>query len=405
MNRRELLKTAGIAGLAAQLPNRGSAASAESAIGSPAVYAPTTDGATVIWPVPGPSLGWVEYGLKGQEGTGLIERGDGFGFIAHGNQVLRVRLRGLKPGATYWYRTHTQALEKPESSAIGREVAAGPVYELTLADPSARETQFAIWNDTHDHPDTLARLGELTRSEPTDFLLWNGDVSNNINTEAMIPGLYLQPRGGVDLAKGPAILFNRGNHDVRGAAAHCLPGYVDYPGGKPYYSFRAGPIGAIVLDTGEDKPDDHPSFLGLVNFAALIAEQARWLDDEIEKPHLKDAPYRVVFSHIPLRWRDESPQDYAGKGFDRYSRRGRDAWQPALVRWGAQMIVSGHTHQPHHMEATSEFPYEQLIGGGPILESNARLIRVHANESALTFRMLQARDGAEVFTRTLRPLE
>lgn len=404
MNRRELLKAAGIAGLASQVSVRASAVAPDENGESPAAFAPTADGATVIWPVAGPSLGWVEYGLKGQEGTGLLERGDRFGFIPHGNQVLRVRLRGLQPGATYWYRTHTQTLEKPDSSALGREVRAGQVYELTVPNPSAAETRFAIWNDTHDHPDTLARLGELTRSEPADFLLWNGDVSNNINTEAMIPGLYLRPRGGVDLAKGPAILFNRGNHDVRGAAAHCLPGYVDYPEGRPYYSFRSGPVGGILLDTGEDKPDDHPSFLGLVDFASLIAEQARWLEQEIEKPHLKDAPYRVVFCHIPLRWRDESPQDYSKSGFDRYSRRGRDAWQPAIVRWGAQIVVSGHTHQPYHMPATSDFPYEQLIGGGPKLDTNARLIRVHADERSLTFRTIDAKDGREVHNREFRPL-
>lgn len=410
MNRRELLRQTGLAGLGVGLLGarvevaRGRDSAVEASRQAPAVFAPRPDGVTVVWPVAGPSLGWLEYGEAGDTSNPRLQRGDGFGTIPHGERVLRVRLNGLKPGGRYWFRTQTQPLEKPEGSAIGREVIAGEAYEFRLPNPTASVTRFDVWNDTHDHPETLAKLAGMTQPEGVDFLLWNGDISNNIHTESMIPGLYLNPRGGVDLAKGPAIYFNRGNHDVRGAAANRLPGYVDYPDGRPYYSFRSGPLGAVVLDTGEDKPDDHPSFLGLVDFAALIQEQAEWLAEEIEKPHLKDAPYKVVFCHIPLRWRDETPPDYARGGFDHVSLRGRAAWHGAIARWGAQIIISGHTHQQFHLPATSEFPYEQITGGGPKLGGNARLIRAQADERGLVIRMLDPQDGRETFSRALRPL-
>ncbi|WP_435020288.1 metallophosphoesterase [Tundrisphaera sp. TA3] len=407
MNRRRLLQNAGLVGLGPAMAPSLLAAADPAPVGeAPAVYAPTETGATVIWPVAVPSLGWVEYGEVGveAEGKGRIERGDGFGSIPHGDHAIRVRLRDLRPGGKYWYRTHTRPIPGTPRPPEGFGVRVGKTYRLGLLDPGAKSTRFAIWNDTHDHPETLAKLGEMTRAEPWDFLFWNGDVSNNINTESMIPGLYLQPRGGLDLAQGPAILFNRGNHDVRGLAANRLPGYVDYPHGRPYYSFRSGPVGAVVLDTGEDKPDDHPSFLGMVDFANLIREQARWLAEEIEKPHLKDAPYRVAFCHIPLRWKDESTPNYALTGFDHFSLRGRQAWHDALVRWGAQIIVSGHTHSSHHMPATAEFPYQQLIGGGPKLDTNARLIRVEADDRALNFRVVALKDGRETLTASLKPL-
>ncbi len=410
MNRRDLFKQSGLAGLGVGLlgaplnVSRAQAPAAESTNPAPAVFAPRPDGVTVIWPVAGPSLGWLEYGEAGDTANPQLHRGDGFGTIPHGDRVLRVRLSGLKPGGKYWFRTQTQALEKPEGSAIGREVRAGARYEFRLPNPSASLTRFDVWNDTHDHPETLARLAAMTQPEGVDFLLWNGDISNNVNSESMIPGLYLQPRGDVDLAKGPTIFFNRGNHDVRGAAANRLPGYVDYPEGRPYYSFRSGPLGAVVLDTGEDKPDDHPSFLGLVDFAALIRRQADWLAEEIEKPHLKDAPYRVVFCHIPLRWHDETPPDYARGGFDHVSLRGRAAWNEAITRWGAQIVISGHTHRQFHLPATTAFPYEQITGGGPKLGQNARLIRAQADERGLNLRMIDPQNGQETFNRTLPPL-
>lgn len=419
MNRRNFLKNAGLAGLGAGLAGPLFAAEKPSpapagsrAPGAPAVYAPTPDGATVIWPVSGNSIGWVEYGEAGSPAPGLTAKSDGYGFVANGDRVLRVRLRGLVSGKSYWYRTHTRPVRVPAKTPPERSVVTGETHTLRILNPDAAETAFCVWNDTHDVPDTLAGLAGLTRAEPADFLFWNGDVSNNINRESDIAGLYLRPRGGADLAKGPPILFVRGNHDVRGAEANRLPGYIDYPGGKPYYSFRSGPVAAIVLDTGEDKPDDHPSFLGLVDFAALIREQAAWLAREIEKPHLRDAPYKIVFCHIPLRWKEEEIiTDYRRPGrdvYDHWSRRGREAWHDSLVKWGARVVVSGHTHERHFMPASPEFPYAQLVGGGPGRDAGGEsdlplLIRAKADAGALTFRMINARTGAEVFTTSFAP--
>ena len=407
MQRRDFLRHAGLAGLGAAVttPLRAAETPAAVPVGdSPAVYAPTADGATVVLPVADFEAGWVEYGEAGTEGApGTLVKGDGFGNIPHGDKVLRIRLTGLKPGTDYWYRVHTRAAIAKAVDPKTVPVKTGEVYRFRTLAPEADGTRFCIWNDTHDHPPALARLADMARAEPVDFLFWNGDVSNNVNREALFAGLYLQPRG-VNLAKGPAILFTRGNHDVRGAQAYKLPGYIAYPENRPYYSFRTGPVGVIVLDTGEDKPDDHPSFLGRVDFAALIREQAAWLAREIGKPHLKDAPYRVVLCHIPLRWTQETIPDYANGGYDHWSKRGRDAWHASLVKWGAQLVISGHTHRHAHLPATGDFPYDQLVGGGPELERNTTLIRVAADKSALTVRLIAAKSGEVILAREYKPV-
>lgn len=415
MNRRHFITQLGATGIATTIasPSQGAEAAAKADApvlrDAPAVYAPTPDGATVIWPVTGHSAGWVEYGEQGSPAPGRMARADGFGFVPHDPRVLRVRLTGLKPGASYWFKTHTRPVPAKALPASALQATVSRTYALRVPDPAAAETRFCIWNDTHDRGPTLAKLGELTRAEPADFLFWNGDVSNNINDEAILAGLYVQPRGDVNLADGPPILMSRGNHDVRGTLANRVSAYVDFPGGRPYYSFRSGPVAAIVLDTGEDKPDHHPSFLGLVNCEELIREQTRWLAAEIEKPHLKSAPYRLVFCHIPLRWKDEFVPTYdaAGSSFDHWSGRGRAAWHDALVRWGAQLVISGHTHDWHHMKATREFPYEQLVGGGPAFDETrgqAILIKARADAQALTFRLVNAFANREVFRTSLGPL-
>lgn len=404
MKRREFIAGMGATGLAVAAGARAAVAAPRPvAADSPAVYAPGPDGATVVWPVTEFSAGWVEYGEAGSTGPAERARGDGYGFVTRDDKVLRVRLTGLKPGGRYWFRTHTRPLRAP-----GAETVESRKYDLRTLDPAAVSTCFCIWNDTHDRAPTLARLAEMTREAEADFLFWNGDVSNNINDEAVIAGLYVQPGGGVNLAGGPPVLFSRGNHDVRGAQAHLVSRYVDFPGRRPFYSFRSGPVAGIVLDTGEDKPDDHPSFNGMVDCAALIREQTAWLEREIALPHIRTAPYRLVFCHIPLRWKNEFRPTYdaAGASYDHWSARGRDAWHDLLVRWGAQMVISGHTHEWHHMKATPDLPYEQLVGGGPALDDakgQAVLIHAHATREALAFRLVSAAARRNLFETALAP--
>lgn len=265
-----------------------------------------------------------------------------------------------------------------------------PIYRSKTLSGEAPETHFSVWNDTHDHAETIQKLHSVRRTED-DFLFWNGDLTNNVSRREQLPGLFVSPRG-VDLAEGLPILLSRGNHDVRGLWANKMIDYVGFLSGRPLYSFRTGPVAVIVLDTGEDKPDSHRSFHGVAAFEPLIQEQAKWLETATQEPEIHDAPYRLVFCHIPLRWVDESPINYAKGGFDKYSRRGREAWADALKRWRAQIVISGHTHKPTWLPPTAEFPFGQLIGGGPKVE-RATVIRGDADTKKLTLRIESLKDG------------
>lgn len=320
------------------------------------IMAPRDDGFEAVWAVSRLSRGRIEWEAPGGE-RGMAAA-DEFGFVPQGENVLRVRLSGLKPGTPYRVRSHTIA-------ADDQETVTSEWKTIRTLDASAAQTRFVMWNDTHINNETIRALHAATPG--ADFLLWNGDTCNDwIKDDLLVPTL-LHP-GGCDITEGRPLFLTWGNHDVRGAHAFKMPGLIATPTGRPFYAFRSGPVAIICLHTGEDKPDDHPSFQGRVAFDALRAEQARWLAETIRRPELRDAPYRLVFCHIPLRWRDESPQDYAATGFDRHSGRSRAAWHNALVEWKTQVILSGHTHQPHWMPPTTEFPYGQLIGGGPQMD-------------------------------------
>jgi len=335
----------------------------------PVVMAPRTDGVEIVWGVSRHARGWVE--LKSGDETRRMG-GTGFGFSTQGDKALRVRLEGLAAGTKWAYRTVTEAMGEP----VGREE--GAWREFRTLDAAAAETRFAVWNDTHVNNATITQLHAKTPVE-VDFLLWNGDICNDWHKDETLVPTLLRPAGTDFTAQRP-LAFVWGNHDLRGAYGYRLPDYVAAPDGRSYFAFRSGPVACVCLNTGEDKADDHPSFKGRVACEPLRQVQAAWLREHVLKtPELRDAPYRVVFCHIPLRWIDENE---AGRTYDSFSARSRALWHDAIVQWGAQVVISGHMHAHAWMDASKDFPYAQLVGGGPKPEA-ATYTEAHANGERL----------------------
>lgn len=324
------------------------------------VMAPRADGVEIVWAVSRLARGWVEWKsvVNGETGKAAA---NSFGFVPQGTEILRVRIDGLQPGTAYEFRAITHA-------ADGKDSDEGPCKKFRTLDPSAASTEFVVWNDTHEHNETIRKLHAATPRG--DFLLWNGDTCNNWVRENLLIPTLLHPAG-EDITVDRPLLLVWGNHDVRGEWAFKVPEMIATPNGRPFYAFRSGPVAVICLHTGEDKPDDYPGFRGRVAFDELRREQTAWLAEIIQRPEFRDAPYRVVFCHIPLRWKVEKalkPEDYANGEFDHFSRRSRDAWHDLLVAWKTQVVISGHTHNVGYLPANEEFPYAQLVGGGPELE-------------------------------------
>jgi predicted phosphodiesterase len=352
--------------------------------------APRADGAEIVWGVARHARGWVEV-----KHTGEVQRfgGSSFGFSTQSDRALRVRLHGLTSATTWTYRTVTEAMLEPAA----HEVSEWRTFR-TLA-PDAKETRFLVWNDTHQNKETITRL-HSTSPATADFLLWNGDICNDWHKEEQIIPTLLHPAGTDFTAQRP-MAFVWGNHDLRGQYGYHLADHVAAPEGRSYFAFRSGPVAVVCLNTGEDKDDNHPSFKGRVACEPLRREQAAWLRSHVlTTPELRDAPYRVVFCHIPLRWIDENEE---GRTYDSFSRRSRALWHDALVEWRAQIVISGHMHQQAWIAAAPAFPYAQLVGGGPKPEA-ATYIEAHADHSRLQF-IMRSLDGAVLQQQEFAPLK
>lgn len=240
--------------------------------GSPVVMGPSPEAITVLQPLQRHASGYLEFAVE----TGPFQRVDAgrSGLLPLAENVLKFRLPPLPPGKAVRYRLTGRSVGwvKVRQFYHG-EIRTGarqtsPEGSFRTLDPAASSTTFAVWNDTHENTETLQSLQRLTTALKPDFLLWNGDQSNDVHFERDMAGQFLAPADLIIADRWP-LAYVRGNHDVRGPSAGRLADFTGTPEDRFYYAFRSGPLAALVMDTGEDKPDDSPHFGGLAAFQAM----------------------------------------------------------------------------------------------------------------------------------------
>ncbi|MFC1565149.1 metallophosphoesterase family protein, partial [candidate division KSB1 bacterium] len=188
--------------------------------------------------------------------------------------------------------------------------------------------------DVHERAEDLDLLLQSVELKELDMMFYTGDILNWIGEEERIFNGFLDVSVQHFASRKPFV-FVRGNHETRGPNARKLMSYFPHSSGKSYYCFNQGNVHFILLDSGEDKPDSHPVYAGLVDFDAYRSEQAEWLKKVVESDAFKNSMYKVVINHIPLF----SGSD--GHGAKDITKK----WGPVLNEAGIDLMLSGHHHR------------------------------------------------------------
>ncbi len=311
--------------------------------------------------------------------------------------VQKAVIEGFDPSKPLRFR----ARSRPITSFGAYKVSFGePVYspELTLP-PRQREggkVSFVVFNDIHSRTFLYPMLLPLAGS-PVDLAVFNGDVLQDPANESEVRDYLLLPMSWF-AARSIPCFFLRGNHETRGAAARALRDYLLLPDNRYYGALTLGAARVLLLDCGEDKPDDSKEYSGLVDFTAYMQTQARWLEKEISGKAFNAAAWRIAVIHIPPDWRED------GQPFRFGQKRINSLLAPLLDHGRVNAVISGHNHKPELIEPRPDvkdgFRWPVFIGGAPSFESSA-VIRVEADPQTLCVRMI-ASDGKIIHARTWR---
>ena len=360
----------------------------------PLLQNPCEDSMNVVWAVKTPATGYVVFGETLELGQRAVT--DHFGLNPYDDRFIQARITGLSPGKTYYYRTMTVPVDFQNAyNIVSGEVVVSPAYSFKTVDAGATNVTFSVINDTHQNAPVLAKLMPKLAELKADYTLWNGDLINDYYTDEQVITNIARPADAAFAAEKP-LLFVRGNHDYRGPWCRNLPRLLmPWCHADPKYrnlgynfAFRQGPLAIISLDTGEDKPDAHPVFSGMVQYEHNMHRQTEWLEETLKRPDIASAPYIVAFCHIPLY--DPRPNANPGttlEGYAGYSGLGLKLWGALLDKANVPLVISAHQHAYRFSEPDEGRSWAQLVGGGHEGQDDSRnaptVIHGHADANKL----------------------
>ncbi|WP_417747205.1 metallophosphoesterase family protein [Rosistilla oblonga] len=356
----------------------------------PVVQNPRGDSFGVSIAVDQLATAWVEYGLD-RDDLKFTAIASQHGLVSADDRALHVRVQHDQPfpvGQPIFYRVVVQPLAYKNAYVLQRgEPQATDVYALRLPDPGAKRVRVVSINDTHENLETIRQLHAQIEALDPDLLIWNGDTCNDFDASDQPAQIMLNPAKdrSMSWASTRPLVFSNGNHDVRGQRAReTIDCFVGCPESSelPYnQALRIGPLALVTMDTGEDKPDRHPVFAGTAAYEPYRSRQATWLQQAVNQTEVRDAPFKIVACHIPLRGLPGQNDGTTLEGYASFSGFGAKLWLPTLVESGFQAVLSGHMHRDRLDSATEEMPVLQFVGGGPTAEK-ATLTIIDAEQNA-----------------------
>lgn len=320
----------------------------------PYLQNPTNKGITVSWLTNKKVHSWVEYGTHPDSLNKKAERLiDGQSFCY--NTIHHVRLKELDPDKIYYYRVGSREITQYEAyKKVFGETAYSNVYAYKPVDEKSESFNAIVFNDLHKNESTLDRLSEHIDLEKVNMIFFNGDCIDDPKDEDSVLKFMNYAHKRLNASSIP-VVYIRGNHEIRNAYSIQLRDLIDYIGGNTSYgAFTFGNTRFVMLDCGEDKPDNHWVYYNLNSFEQFRKDQAVFLRNEIKSKEHKKAEHRVLLHHIPIYgFRD----DYLPC---------RELWSATLSKSKFDIALNAHTHEYKFVDTNEDsnvFPV--IIGGGP----------------------------------------
>jgi Icc-related predicted phosphoesterase len=318
----------------------------------PYLQNPATDAITIMWHTNVPCYSWLEYGtdtLNMKRARAYIE-----GEVIANTKLNRIRLTGLTPGTKYYYRIYSREITfyGPYQKEFGETVSSVITSFKTLDDKSTDFTA-VIFNDIHDNYPLFDKLYAQVKDIPYDIVFFNGDCIADVQSELVALNSIGFYGGKIGADKIPSI-YLRGNHETRGAYSMFLWNLLERMGGHSYGAFNIGDTRFVLLDCGEDKPDEHPVYYDLNDFTQHRKDQTEFLKKEIASKEFKSATKRVLIHHIPVYGMKEETFVPC-----------RDFWGDVLSKTNFSVCLNGHTHRYNYIpKGQEENNFPVIIGGG-----------------------------------------
>ena len=203
-----------------------------------------------------------------------------------------------------------------------------------------------------------------------DFLVVNGDIHDNSETPEL---LMLVHKLASEVTGGEIpVVYSRGNHDLRGAWAERQAEFTPTANGRSYYTFRLGSVWGMILDCGEDKPDESIEYGGVNCCHIFRQRETAFIEkviangaNEYNAPGVK---HKLIISHINFSEPHKAPFNIEYDTYGKWCELIRENIKPAAYCYG-------HVHQNYvSLPGSEKDIFNQgapaIVAGVPVRQEN-----------------------------------
>ncbi|MBQ3087107.1 MAG: metallophosphoesterase [Clostridia bacterium] len=276
---------------------------------------------TVVFATSVPTVGCLTYNCNGEEKV-IWDSQYGIKNVGKLHSV-RVPKTELENNA-YTVRARRAIEPLPYGGLLGKKEIASSVDHFTSR--CEFDVKLLTLADLHG-----AHLQWNTLPSSCSALLILGDVAESIDSETAFIRDLLTPCFEILHGRRP-VIFVRGNHDYRGFK---LPQLYSRFGIRHFnYRFSLGGVHFTVLDSGEDKPDEHSEYAGYLDCESYCKSQLNWLERQPVQHGMC-----IALSHMPTIFCNREDSSRAAE---------------LLRQHGVRLLISGHIHQTVFTDAQED---------------------------------------------------
>jgi hypothetical protein len=212
-----------------------------------------------------------------------------------------------------------------------------PLWQKLTLPLRGDSIRFAVIGDSgtggRQQYEVAARMADFHERYPFDFVIMLGDNMYGGEEPEDFDEKFTRPYQAL-LSRGVTFYAALGNHDLAAQQMQFAPFHM---GGKRYYTFVKGPAQFFALDSNYMDP-----------------EQLEWLVKQLDA---SVAPWKICFFHHPI-W---SSGRRHGSEVDL-----RVLVEPLFVRYGVNVVFSGHEHLYERMKPQHGIHYFTSGGAGKL---------------------------------------
>jgi len=268
------------------------------------------------------AIAWVEIG--GESYYDLYA-----GSMRSADRVHKVEVPQEKLDAAGGYTVYARQMiyRGPFGGYKGKPISQS--YAFRAVDASDGLNYYAL-SDVHE---AVEAATNAAAGENMDFLVLLGDLISMVETEkdAQLANELAHAITGGEIP----VIYARGNHEIKGEYGEELYKYVGSRHQEYFYWVTLGTeVFALVLDMGEDHPDDWWEYYGTAQFALYQQRQTEFLRQVLEEGAWRNYDYRMALCHIPIAYVDKNG----------YFEETRLNWTELLNEMAVDVSLSGHKH-------------------------------------------------------------